>query len=171
VEAVEALAAGDAAAGWCLAICATSGSLAAYLPEQAAREVYGDPLGVVGGVFAPSGRAAAAGDSLAVASAFLWDLCFAGDAEASGDGDSDWALIPPAPIIPMVNKRTMNLECMAPRLTRGRLGRKDKVWGCGRRDADVCRLAFDEGTVGAGCPPLLNVAASGRIIHIISDEC
>jgi indole-3-acetate monooxygenase len=66
VEAVEALARGDAAAGWCLAICATSGALAAYLPEAAAREVYGDPLGVVGGVFAPTGRAAAAGASYAV---------------------------------------------------------------------------------------------------------
>jgi indole-3-acetate monooxygenase len=66
VEAVEALAQGDAAAGWCLAICATSGTLAAYLPHEAAHEAYGDPLGVVGGVFAPTGRAVAAGDSYLV---------------------------------------------------------------------------------------------------------
>jgi indole-3-acetate monooxygenase len=66
VEAVEALAQGDAAAGWCVAICATSGMLAAYLPDAAAAEVYGDPLGVVGGVFAPMGRAAVDGDSYVV---------------------------------------------------------------------------------------------------------
>jgi indole-3-acetate monooxygenase len=66
VEAVEALAQGDAAAGWCVAICATSGMLAAYLPDAAAAEVYGDPLGVVGGVFAPMGRATVDGDSYVV---------------------------------------------------------------------------------------------------------
>jgi indole-3-acetate monooxygenase len=62
LECVEALAQADAAAGWCLAICATSGSLAAYLPHDTAREVYGDSKQVVGGVFAPTGRATAAGD-------------------------------------------------------------------------------------------------------------
>jgi indole-3-acetate monooxygenase len=66
VEAVEALAEGDAAAGWCVAICATSGMLAAYLDDEAANEVYGDPLGVVGGVFAPMGRAAVAGEGYLV---------------------------------------------------------------------------------------------------------
>lgn len=66
VEAVEALAEGDAAAGWCVAICATSGMLAAYLDDDAATEVYGDPLGVVGGVFAPMGRAAVAGEGYVV---------------------------------------------------------------------------------------------------------
>jgi alkylation response protein AidB-like acyl-CoA dehydrogenase len=66
VEAIEALAEGDAAAGWCLAISATSGSLAGYLREDAAREVYGPPLGVVGGVFAPTGRAVADGDRFVV---------------------------------------------------------------------------------------------------------
>jgi alkylation response protein AidB-like acyl-CoA dehydrogenase len=64
VEAVEALAQGDAAAGWCVAVCATSGMLAAYLREDVAREVYGDPLSVVGGVFAPMGKATADGDRL-----------------------------------------------------------------------------------------------------------
>ena len=59
LEALEVLAAGDAAAAWCVAVCATSGMLAAYLPEAEATEVYGDPSSVVGGVFAPSGRALA----------------------------------------------------------------------------------------------------------------
>ncbi len=65
VQAIEALATGDAAAGWCVAICATSGMLAARLPEAAAREVYGSG-GVVGGVFAPSGRALAGNGDFSV---------------------------------------------------------------------------------------------------------
>ncbi|MFN8132205.1 MAG: acyl-CoA dehydrogenase family protein [Solirubrobacteraceae bacterium] len=59
IEAVEALAAGDGAAGWCVAVCATAGMLAAYLEPAAAREVYGGPESVAGGVFAPKGRAVA----------------------------------------------------------------------------------------------------------------
>jgi alkylation response protein AidB-like acyl-CoA dehydrogenase len=67
LAAVEALARGDAAAGWCVAVCATAGMLAAYLPEQTAREVFGDSRTVAGGVFAPTGRAQAEGDGLTVA--------------------------------------------------------------------------------------------------------
>jgi alkylation response protein AidB-like acyl-CoA dehydrogenase len=66
LAAIEALAAGDAAAGWCVAVCATAGMLAAYLPEPQAAEVYGDPASVVGGVFAPSGRARPDGGRLTV---------------------------------------------------------------------------------------------------------
>ena len=43
VAAVRALAAGDAAAGWCVAIAATSGLVAGYLPEEAARAIYAGP--------------------------------------------------------------------------------------------------------------------------------
>ena len=57
VAAVRALAAGDAAAGWCVAIAATSGLVAGYLPEEAAREIYAEPGTLVAGVFAPKGRA------------------------------------------------------------------------------------------------------------------
>src|SRR5205085_4305900 len=57
VETVEALARGDGAAGWCAAINATSGLLTGYLPEHAAREAYGSPRAIAGGVFAPLGRA------------------------------------------------------------------------------------------------------------------
>ena len=57
VAAVRALAAGDAAAGWCVAIAATSGLVAGYLPEEAARAIYADPATMVAGVFAPKGRA------------------------------------------------------------------------------------------------------------------
>jgi indole-3-acetate monooxygenase len=57
VDVLEVLGAADAAAAWCVGVCATSGMLAAYLPDDAAREVYGDSASVVGGVFAPMGRA------------------------------------------------------------------------------------------------------------------
>src|SRR3954453_10295823 len=57
VETVEALARGDGAAGWCAAINATSGLLAGYLPEETAREAFGPPRAIAGGVFAPIGRA------------------------------------------------------------------------------------------------------------------
>ena len=64
--AIEALATGDGAAGWCVAVCATAGMLAAYLEPERAAEVYGNPDAVAGGVFAPSGRASADGDKLTV---------------------------------------------------------------------------------------------------------
>lgn len=60
VTAVEELARGDAAAGWCVSVAATSGILAAYLDDAHAHEVFGDPMSCAGGVFAPKGRAAAA---------------------------------------------------------------------------------------------------------------
>ncbi len=69
----EALAKGDAAAGWCVAVCATAGMLGAYLEPDHARAVYGDPTSVVGGVFAPSGRALADGDLLEVTG--RWRFC------------------------------------------------------------------------------------------------
>jgi alkylation response protein AidB-like acyl-CoA dehydrogenase len=42
-----------------VAIAATSGLVGGYLPAEGAREIYGDPLSVAGGVFAPKGRAVA----------------------------------------------------------------------------------------------------------------
>jgi alkylation response protein AidB-like acyl-CoA dehydrogenase len=45
---------------------ATAGMPAAYIPEEAAREIYGDPRSVVGGVFAPRGRAVADGETYRV---------------------------------------------------------------------------------------------------------
>jgi indole-3-acetate monooxygenase len=71
--AVEELARGDAAAGWCVAVCATAGMLAAYLEPDAAHEVFGASAGVVGGVFAPMGRAAATDGELTVDG--RWRFC------------------------------------------------------------------------------------------------
>ena len=69
LESVEVLARGDGAAGWCVAVCATAGMLAAYLEPEAAAEVYGGAATVVGGVFAPSGRADANDELLSIVGA------------------------------------------------------------------------------------------------------
>jgi indole-3-acetate monooxygenase len=57
IDAVETIAGGDGSAAWCLAVVATSGLLAAYLPEEAAREIFGSPDDMACGVFAPRGEA------------------------------------------------------------------------------------------------------------------
>jgi alkylation response protein AidB-like acyl-CoA dehydrogenase len=83
VAAVRALAAGDAAAGWCVAIAATSGLVAGYLPEAVAREIYAEPGTVVAGVFAPRGRAVPEGDGFRVSG--RWPF-------ASGCRHADWLM-------------------------------------------------------------------------------
>ncbi len=60
VRAIETVAEADGSAGWCVMIGATTGVIAAYLPEAVADEVYGGPdRPVSGGVFAPHGTARA----------------------------------------------------------------------------------------------------------------
>ncbi len=51
----ERVARGDASAGWCVSIAATSSLLSAYLPPQAAEEIFGDENAVAAGVWAPRG--------------------------------------------------------------------------------------------------------------------
>ncbi len=53
----ETVACGDASAGWCVSIAATSSLLSAYLPEDGAAEIFGDPEAIAAGVWAPRGRA------------------------------------------------------------------------------------------------------------------
>jgi alkylation response protein AidB-like acyl-CoA dehydrogenase len=55
IEAIGHVAHADGAAGWCSMIASTTSSMAAFLPEAGAREIYGDPAAVTGGVFAPNG--------------------------------------------------------------------------------------------------------------------
>ncbi len=57
IRALEELARGDGATGWCAMIASTSSLLGAYLPDEDARLIYADGHGVSGGVFAPRGRA------------------------------------------------------------------------------------------------------------------
>ena len=83
VECVEALARGDAAAGWCVAIGATSGLLAAYVPEETARRLYARETAIAGGVFAPRGRAVAVDGGFRVSG--RWPF-------ASGCQHCDWLM-------------------------------------------------------------------------------
>src|SRR5205807_6500817 len=55
----EEIARGDASAGWCVSIAATSSLLAAYLPPESRAELFADPQGIAAGIFAPRGRARA----------------------------------------------------------------------------------------------------------------
>jgi len=57
LQCAEEIARGDASAGWCVSIAATSGLLAAYLPPESRAELFGDPHLVAAGVWAPRGKA------------------------------------------------------------------------------------------------------------------
>jgi alkylation response protein AidB-like acyl-CoA dehydrogenase len=57
VRAIEAVARGDGAAGWCVMIAATTGVTAAQLPRAGAEEMFSDPNAATGGVLMPKGRA------------------------------------------------------------------------------------------------------------------
>lgn len=82
-ETVETMAKGDAAVAWCLMIAATTGVTAAYLPPEEAKIVFGDPLTVTGGVFAPLGRATVEGDQASVTGRWAW---------ASGSAHCAWLM-------------------------------------------------------------------------------
>jgi alkylation response protein AidB-like acyl-CoA dehydrogenase len=56
LETAEAVARGDASAGWCVSIAVTSSLLSAYMPRKGAEEVFGDPMTVAAGVWAPRGK-------------------------------------------------------------------------------------------------------------------
>jgi indole-3-acetate monooxygenase len=81
LAAVEILARGDASAGWCVGIAATSGLNAAYLPPRGAEEVFGSAAVVPAGVWAPKGigRPVEGGVELSG----QWSFC-------SGINHADW---------------------------------------------------------------------------------
>ena len=66
IRAIEAIARADASAGWCVMVGATTGLVSAFLDEDAARAIFGDPAAVTSGVFAPMGRAVREGDGYRV---------------------------------------------------------------------------------------------------------
>ncbi|HEX3510844.1 MAG TPA: acyl-CoA dehydrogenase family protein [Solirubrobacteraceae bacterium] len=53
----EKVARGDASAGWCVSINATSSLLGGWLPEEGLAEVFGDAASAAAGVWAPRGKA------------------------------------------------------------------------------------------------------------------
>lgn len=59
VRVIEECAYADGSAGWCAMIGATSGVVSAYLREDIAREIFSPSGAIIGGVFAPRGKAVA----------------------------------------------------------------------------------------------------------------
>ncbi len=69
----EEIARGDASAGWCGSIAATSSLLAGWLPAEGAAEIFGDPASVAAGVWAPRGTARAVDGGYRVSG--RWSYC------------------------------------------------------------------------------------------------
>lgn len=72
-EALEALAVVDASPAWVAMIGATTGSIAAYLAPQAARDIFATPDTIVTGVYAPSGKATLEGDRYRFSGHWRWN--------------------------------------------------------------------------------------------------
>ena len=99
-----AIAAGDASAGWCVSIAATSSLLAGYLEPEGREELFADPQWIAAGIFAPRGSARVVDGDLAVSG--RWAYCsgisharvlFAGCMRA-GETDAETGG-PPLPIV------------------------------------------------------------------------
>jgi indole-3-acetate monooxygenase len=69
----EAIARGDASAGWCVSIAITSALLVAYLPASSRDEMFGGGRGVAAGVWAPRGTARSVDDGVVVSR--RWPFC------------------------------------------------------------------------------------------------
>ena len=69
----EALARGNASAGWCVSIAITSSLLVAYLPASSRDALFGDGRGVAAGVWAPRGTARTVDDGVVVSG--RWAFC------------------------------------------------------------------------------------------------
>jgi indole-3-acetate monooxygenase len=80
IEAIEAIARVDGSAGWCANVGMLCGTLAHFLDEATAREIYGSPDAITCGVFAPMGTAVPEGDGYRVSG--RWS--FASGCEYSG---------------------------------------------------------------------------------------
>ncbi|HEY4428905.1 MAG TPA: acyl-CoA dehydrogenase family protein [Solirubrobacteraceae bacterium] len=148
----EAVARGDASAGWCVSIAATSSLLSAYLPEPGATEIFGDPGALAAGVWAPTGRAAAVDGGLQVSgrwsfcsgithSQWLFAGCVLGDPAASGEG----------PVLRVVAFPTADLEVLDTWHTSG-------LRGTGSHDAVADELFVPEHRVLAllDAPPRID---------------
>lgn len=84
LETAEVVARGDASAGWCVSIAATSSLLSAYLPRKGAREIFGDPRTVAAGVWAPRGKGHGVDGGVIVSG--RWAFC-------SGITHADWMFV------------------------------------------------------------------------------
>jgi alkylation response protein AidB-like acyl-CoA dehydrogenase len=83
IETVERLARADGSAAWCLFIGATSGMVSAFLPKEAAQQIFGDPKAITSGVFAPKGKAVRVKEGFKVNGQWQW---------GSGSRNADWIM-------------------------------------------------------------------------------
>ena len=81
MEMLETLAIANASASWCAMIACTAALPAAYLAPDVARDIYGDPDMIAGGIFAPMGRAVVEGDDYILTGRWPW---------GSGSANSQW---------------------------------------------------------------------------------
>jgi len=72
LHAIELVGEADASCGWCVMIASTSAMKSAFLEPAVAREIYGDPLVITGGVFAPMAKAVPDGDGYRVDGRWSW---------------------------------------------------------------------------------------------------
>lgn len=84
LEAIEAVSIGDAAAGWCVGVGATTGLALGWLPVEGARDVLADPREAACGVFAPTGHGVRESGGIRVRG--RWSF-------ASGCDQSAWCLV------------------------------------------------------------------------------
>jgi alkylation response protein AidB-like acyl-CoA dehydrogenase len=69
----EAVARGDASAGWCVSIAITSSLLVAFMPSTSRDELFGEGRGVAAGVWAPRGTARRVSGGVVVSG--RWAFC------------------------------------------------------------------------------------------------
>lgn len=81
VEAIEAVATADGAAGWCVMIASTTSSMSCFLDPAWAKEIFADPNVVAGGAFAPSGKGVRVDGGCRVTGRWMW---------GSGTSHSQW---------------------------------------------------------------------------------
>jgi alkylation response protein AidB-like acyl-CoA dehydrogenase len=81
LPAIEAVAAADGSAGWCAMIAITANSVAGYMQEDGAREVFGDPNAPSAAIAAPTGTAERVDGGVRVSGRWAF---------ASGVTHSDW---------------------------------------------------------------------------------
>ena len=135
----EEVARGDASAGWCVSINATSSLLSAYLPERGAAEVFGDLRSVAAGVWAPRGAARPVDGGVIVSG--RWPFCsaishsdwlFAGSVlQSGGDGGNG------APVLKVLAIPTQELNILDTWHTSG-------LCGTGSHDATASELFVPE---------------------------
>jgi alkylation response protein AidB-like acyl-CoA dehydrogenase len=80
---IETLARADGSCAWCVFIGATSGAVLAIVAPAVAREIFHRPEVLLGGVFAPHGRAVAVPGGFQVSGRWPW---------GSGTQNADWVM-------------------------------------------------------------------------------